>query len=268
MPGTNETSLSNKIYTSKIIKAGALLADTKTMLAQWDENLSVSENLDRFRRENIFGKASRSRIEDILAIFRQRYLKSESVTRSLVTLVHGGFPSEALDRILYFFTAQADPLLHDVVTEVLAHFHTIGKVDVTPGDIRAFLTRWISEGKVAGQWSENTLVRATRELLSTLRDFGILQGAVNKSLAPVYLPVEAFAYLAFYLQQRQPSGKLLLDDPEWQLFFLSHQAVEQFFFEAHQHHLLEYRAAGSIIRITFPNNSLEEYTYALTQRAH
>ena len=117
-------------------------------------------------------------------------------------------------------------------------------------------------------WSENTLVRATRELLSTLRDFGILQGAVNKRLAPIYLPVEAFAYLAFYLQQHQPSGERLLDDPEWQLFFLSRHAVEQFFLEAHQQHLLEYHAAGSIIRITFPAASIEEYAHALTQRAH
>src|ERR1700738_4160193 len=124
MPDTSETSLSKGIYTSKIIKAGALLADTKTMLAHWDVSRSVSENLDRFRRENIFGKASRSRIEDILRIFRQRYLITESVTRSLVILVQSSFPSESLDRILYFFAAQADPLLHDIVTEVLAHFHT------------------------------------------------------------------------------------------------------------------------------------------------
>ncbi len=268
MVGASDTFLSSKVYTSKIIKAGALLADTKTMLAHWDEAYSVSENLDRFRRENIFGKASRSRIEDILVIFRQRYLKSESVTRSLVALVQGGFPSEALDRILYFYAAQADPLLHDIVTEVLAHFQAIGKVDVTPGDIRAALTRWISEGKVAGQWSEYTFIRVTRGLLSTLRDFGILQGVAHKRLAPVYLPFEAFAYLAFFLRQRQPSGERLLDVPAWQLFFLSRQAVEHFFFEAHQHHLLEYRAAGSVIRITFPSNSLEEYAYALAQRAH
>jgi hypothetical protein len=61
------------IYKSKIIKAGALLADTKTLLAHWDETCPAAVNLERFRRENIFGKASRSRVEDILAIFRQRY---------------------------------------------------------------------------------------------------------------------------------------------------------------------------------------------------
>ncbi len=260
MPGTSETSFSNTIYTSKIIKAGALLADTKTMLAHWDESRSVNENLERFRRENIFGKASRSRIEDILTIFRQRYLQSESVTRSLVILVRDGFPSESLDRILYFFAAQTDRLLHDIVTEVISHYYSVGKTDISVDDIQAAVARWISEGKMTGDWS--------KKLLSTLRDFGILQGAVNKRLAPIYLPVEAFAYLAFYLQQRQPSGERLLEDPEWQLFFLSRHAVERFFLEAHQHHLLEYRAAGSIIRITFPATSIEEYAYALAQRAH
>src|SRR6266568_5446833 len=268
MSGVSNTSLSTRVYTSKIIKAGALLADTKTMLANWDEALSGAENLASFRRENIFGKASRSRIEDMLAIFRQRYVASAPVTKALVTLVQSGFPNEGLDLLLYFHAAQADTLLHDIVTEVLTRFPSVGKIEVTPEDIRAAITQWIAEGRMISAWSENTLVRATRELLSTLRDFGILQGAVNKRLAPIYLPVEAFAYLAFYLQQHQPSGERLLDDPEWQLFFLSRHAVEHFFLEAHQQHLLEYHAAGSIIRITFPAASIEEYAHALTQRAH
>jgi hypothetical protein len=113
----------DRIYCSKIIKAGALLADTKTLLAHWDETRSMLENLDRFRRENIFGKASRSRVEDILAIFRQRYLASEAVTKTLAALVKGPFPTEGLTRIFYFHAARADALLHDTVkraTERLA----------------------------------------------------------------------------------------------------------------------------------------------------
>lgn len=222
----------HRLYTSKIIKAGALLADTKTMLAQWDEKNSVSDNLNRFRRENIFGKASRSRIEDILAIFRQRYLTSDPVTRSLTILVRGKFSSEALDRILYFYAAQADHLLHDIVTDVLFTFYSDGKTDITIKDIIAAIDRWVGEGKTIGNWSENTTLRASQGLMATLRDFGILQGAVNKRLAPVYLPIEAFAYLAFSIQQRQPSGERLLADPEWQLFFLSRQAVERLCIEA------------------------------------
>jgi hypothetical protein len=257
-----------RLYQSKIIKAGALLADTKTLLAHWDETCSVSENLARFRRENLFGKASRSRVEDILAIFRQRYLASESVTKALVTLIKGQFPAEGLTRILYFHAARADVLLHDVVTEILLPLPSQGKTDVLLEDIREPLVRWVNEGRMITRWSVETTLRVVQGLMATLRDFGVLQGVVHKRLAPLYLPVEAFAYVAFYLHQSQPSGERLLRDPEWQLFFLPPEAVERFFIEAHQSHLLEYYAAGSIIRITFPATSIEEYARVLVERAY
>ena len=59
-------------FSSRIIKAGALLPDTKTLLLHWDTAATAEDNLGRIRRENVFGKASRSRVEDILAVFRQR----------------------------------------------------------------------------------------------------------------------------------------------------------------------------------------------------
>ncbi|MDQ3666154.1 MAG: DUF1819 family protein [Acidobacteriota bacterium] len=52
-----------KVYTSRIIKAGALLSDTKTLLAQWNDSKTVTENLSAFENENIFGKSSRSRMK-------------------------------------------------------------------------------------------------------------------------------------------------------------------------------------------------------------
>src|ERR1039457_3974678 len=100
-------------YSSKIIKAGALIGDTKTLLSHWDLDASVDENLSRVRRENVFGKASRSRVEDVLGIFRQRYLSETSVTKALVTLVRGKFAPAALERLFYFHSARNDRLLHD-----------------------------------------------------------------------------------------------------------------------------------------------------------
>src|SRR5712691_10747448 len=130
MPATTELEKRlrpSATYSSKIIKAGALIGDTKTLLSHWDVDASVDENIKRAQRDNIFGKASRSRVEDILAIFRQRYLASESVTKALVTFVKGQFSAEGLTRILYFHAAQADALLHDVVTEILLTLFSRGR---------------------------------------------------------------------------------------------------------------------------------------------
>src|SRR5215471_11037655 len=112
-PREEQGTTSAALYSSKIIKAGALLADTKTLLAHWNTLLPAEVNLDRLRRENVFGKASRSRVEDVLAIFRQRFLAEERVTKALVVLVQERLPASSLDRILYFHATQADRLLHD-----------------------------------------------------------------------------------------------------------------------------------------------------------
>jgi len=173
-------------YTSKIIKAGALIGDTKTLLSHWDTSESVAENIDRIQRENVFGKASRSRVEDILAIFRQRYLAEECVTKALVSLVRGKFPAAALERVFYFHSARADQLLHDAVTQILVPMHERGLVDINVQEFQRSIAKWVAEGKTTGHWSEPTITRIAQGLLSAMRDFGVLQGAVNKKIAPSF----------------------------------------------------------------------------------
>ncbi len=107
------------IYSSKIIKAGALLADTKTVLANWNIATTNRENLDRLRRENVFGKTSRSRVEDVLAIFRQRFLGEESVTKALVVLSQRRLPAATRERIdLLESDLKAIPLRNTTIDSV------------------------------------------------------------------------------------------------------------------------------------------------------
>lgn len=265
-PNRKKLLRSSLSYSSKIIKAGALLGDTKTLLSYWDADVSVAENVERVHRQNVFGKASRSRVEDILAILRQRYLDEESVTKALVVLVQGKFPASALEKILYFHSARADPLLRDTVTKILVPMQKQGLLDINALNIQKSLAKWVEEGKTTGRWSESTITRISQGLLSALRDFGVLQGKINKKISPCFLPVESFAYIVFYLKQHQPSGAKLIELPDWKLFFLTREEVERFLFEAHQRELLEYHVAGSVTRLTFRAKTLEEYANVLTQR--
>jgi hypothetical protein len=75
----------------------------------WNEACSVTENMERLRRENVFGKASRSRVEDILAIFRQRYFRQADTSKALITPAHSSMSVVSLNQVLYFYATQADP---------------------------------------------------------------------------------------------------------------------------------------------------------------
>jgi hypothetical protein len=252
-------------YSSKIIKAGALLPDTKLLLENWDENADVETNLERIKQDNLLGKASRSRVEDILLVFRQRYLQNPEVLRALVALVKGGMPAESLDRILYFQATKSDLLLHDLVTEVLADWSTRSDREVRTWEVQNWVEEQVKAGKTERPWSFEVQRRVVQGLLATLRDFGILEGSVRKRITYVFLPLDAFAFIAFQLGRDGRSGEHLVHDPEWRLFFLPEGATERFFLEAHQEGLLEYYAAGRVVRVDFPAGDLEEYGIFLTQ---
>ncbi len=253
-------------YTSRIIKAGALLPDTKLLLANWDENQDVQTNLDQVRRENLFGKTSRARVEDILLVFRQRYLKDPEILKALVVMARSRIPSEVLDRILYFQAVRSDPLLHDLVTEVLVDWSTRSDREVRTWEVQNWVDKQVKAGNTERPWSFEVQRRVVQGLLATLRDFGILEGSVKKRIAYVYLPLDAFAFIAFQLVREGRSGERLLNDPEWRLFFLPQGGAERFFLEAHQEGLLEYYAAGRVARIDFPAKDLEDYAGFLAQR--
>lgn len=255
-------------YASKIIKAGALLADTKTLLAYWDTTASVAENLDRFRRDNLFGKASRSRVEDILAIFRQRYLDDLEILTALVILAQANLPAASFDRILYYLALRSDTLLHDVVMQVLEPTYYRGQQEITVDDLTRWVRQQVASGLTERPWGEETIARVVRNSLATLRDFGILQGVLHKRITPPYLPIDAFSFIALLRYRELQAGERLLRDPEWQVFLLSDLAVERSFVAAHQEHLLEYYAAGRVVRIEFPTLSLEEYARVVTQRSY
>ena len=110
-------------------------------------NATVDENIKRVHRDNVFGKASRSRVEDILAIFRRRYLERGISYQALVTLVRRKFPPAALERLLYFHSARADRLLHDAVTEVLVPMREGALMDISVQDFQRPLDEWVSKGR-------------------------------------------------------------------------------------------------------------------------
>lgn len=259
-----------RMYSSKIIKAGGLLADTKTLLVFWDENKSAEDNFQEARRANIFGKASRSRVEDILAIFRQRYCPNNGSDLALRRLARSALSAEIIDRVLYYYAALADPLIYDFVAEYLYSLHQRGHHVVAQEDALNFITQAISAGYVHSPWeSYTTRSRVARGLISTLRDFHILQGArrsSRKTFAPIHLPIEAFLYIAFDIHRNVKSGERLLHHPHWRLFLLDVSATEHLFIEAHQLGYLRYEAAGSIIRLEFPYKDLAVLVDTLVER--
>jgi len=117
-------------------------------------------------------------------------------------------------------------------------------------------------------WSHTVTTKVAQGVLATLRDFGILEGKVKKRIAPVYVPVESFAYIAFALHQEGASGPHLAQHHDWFLFLFAPLVIEHMFLEADRHGLLRFQAAGKIVRIDFPAHNFEEMADVVAARAY
>ncbi len=262
--------LDNGYTVTSLIKSSGLLADVSLLLSAWDESKSIEENFDAAIRRNLFGKASRKRVADILRVFRLRYMPDDGSDRAFRIFVGSSLPSEVTDQVIYYYTALAEPALYDFVTDALHGIYRRGERGVTTRIAQEFVADAIRAGKTFGKWeSENTRTRVAQGLLSTLRDFGVLSGAAKspeRAIVVPHLHVLSFAYIAFHLKRGEPSGEKLINHPHWRLFFLAPHEVEGRMAEADAEKLLTYQAAGSIIRIEFPTSDFTEYAHALVGR--
>lgn len=186
--------------------------------------------------------------------------------KSLAILEAEGADPNVIRAVHYLAASRSEPLIRDFVLDVLWPKLAASSSEVPLSEVIRFIRHQPLEEFGGRRWSESVETKVARGLLAALRDFGILDGKSTKRLSGYGMPLAAFGFIAFILKMKSQSGHQLLHDSEWRLFFLSPHAVETYFIEAQQAKFLTYDAAGKVIRVGFPADTLEEYAHVVVQR--
>lgn len=254
-------------YNTRLLKGGALLDDMRMLVRNWSDEATATQGATIIEAD-LLGKRSRARAAVTCdKVFRPRYVDGDPPTgwRILRELEDRSLPVETVRPVYYWITARSNRLLYDYVVEEILPRSKSHDPLVRPEEVAV----WISDrfAKYKRTLSATVTRRLAQGVLSTLRDFGILEGAVKKRIAPAYIPVEAFAYLAFAIHAQGASGHSLVNHPDWALFLFTSATVEHQFLEADRHDLLTYQAAGKIVRVEFLARSYGEMADVVAARA-
>lgn len=248
------------MLTSRILKGGALLGESRILVESWDHGQSVSANLASASTSNILAKRSATRSKDVLAVLRQRLIEPGThVLAALHALVDH---PRAFREACYFEATRADALLAAFAEHALWESYQAGRVGVSPDDIVKWL-RNLSANKCLPAWSDEVFTRAAQGLLATTRDFGILRGAVRKEFAGPSLSAAGFAYVAFRLHEQGTVARGIGASPVWHRWMLSSGDVEHLFGEVSTLGVLRRSQAGSVVRIDWELPSLVEVARAV-----
>ena len=248
-------------YHTRIQKGGALLDDMRLLVRTW---VNGSHAASPSPARSLLRKKTLSRSKDtFVRAFNPRFLRGDppEAWKLVRFLEDRSADPEVLRPLYYWVTARSDRLLYDFVTQELIHVAGSGdgsvRIEETTAWIRGQLNR------THQKWTPTVTLKVGRGLLAALRDFKILEGGARKRIAPVHLPIQAFCYIAFCLQQLGSGGESLVNHSDWRLFLLTPNLVERLFLEAHQRAFLGFHSAGRIYRIEFPANSHDTYADVL-----
>lgn len=254
-------------YTTRLQKGGALIEDMRVLVRAWTDEETGTQR-DRSVLQNVLAKETRARAADtFLRAYLPRFVHGSPAAawRVVRPLEDRDLPIEVLRPIYYWVTARSEPLLYDFVRGYLYPAFRRGQESLPVGDAKGWIAVKLATQGVA--WSPTVTLKVARGLLAALRDFRVLEGAVKKRIAAPYLPLQAFAYLAFSLHKSGLSPRRILAHADWELFLLPQELTERLALEAHQAKLLTYSAAGNIVRLEFPADTFEGMADVVARRA-
>lgn len=249
-----------RVYSSNIQKGGALLDDCRRVIELWNIEQSTAENLARISENNLLGKASRVRTDDVLRriIGPRLVAPGPHVLPALKGLLDD---PRALREACYYETSRDDQLLAAFAEGPLWTWWQDGRVGVAIADVNRWLLQ-LATDQVIPEWSDSVRTKVARGLLAALRDFGVLHGGSRKDFAPPSITPRGFAYVAWREHEQGASSRLIVDGPVWRRWLLDGNQVLDMFGQTAKLGVLRLLRAGSAVRIDWSASSLDEVTHA------
>lgn len=249
------------ISTFSVTKGGKVEA-TYAVFQDWNLGASLDENLERVRETNPILAPTDAWLKEMRRIFRARFGDIDR-HEPLIRLAQHGMRLESWAPLLLWHLCYRELLLSDFLESWLFPRKQEGLLRVQSEDVREYLAGLKERGLLDKDWSESTIKRMASGLPSYAADFGLLDGGNVKEITPFYLPDESLLYVVYALADCHASPSDILEDRRWRRFLLSQQEVEQELLRLQQLRKLEFEMAGSVVSLTLPHGSLDEYVSAL-----
>jgi hypothetical protein len=139
------------------------------------------------------------------------------VLDDLITFAQDGHQAE-LQAALLLHTARQDTLFYDIIQQVVVPRWFAGERELIRADVQRFLDEvQLTHPEVTG-WSHSTREKLSGNVLSTLRDFGLLQGTATKQMVEPLVPSALVQHLLHLLQAEGISPEQVAQHADWGLW--------------------------------------------------
>lgn len=257
-------------YTVGLAKGQGMISEAILLLKAWQEGMSATALARKVTAEGLLPKATNYRTGDIVSrVFAPRYLgNGASAASHLKRLIELGVPADRLQQLFLIYTARANLILRDFITEVYWPHYNAGSRILQRQDALDFLQAGRTTGRMPNPWSDAIKIKVTRYLLSCLTDFKLTRDLPQgrREILPFVIHPVTTLYLAHEIHFAGLSDNAVLDHADWKLFGLDRRGILEEFqkIAASGHFIVQF--SGDLLRIAWKHKTMEECLNGIAQR--
>lgn len=252
-------------YSSGLSSKGSLIDETLVVLRQIDQGHSIDQVRAMVIEQDLLGKMTRSTRENVWKRIHARYVGAEEAPCALAKMVVHA-PDRQTERLVLFYElCRSNGLLRDVTIECVYPHYAAGYSGIDKTVIQDYLDKVTPAHPELAEWSPQTRGKVVSNLLTVLRDFGLLEGTQRKVFSRLYLPLPTFVYVLYRIAgDGLITPHQVLEARDWRLFFLEQADVVILLKEATAVGHCTFKHQGDIYSLDLHYPSLEACVEALT----
>jgi hypothetical protein len=228
-PENGDSTEQKEQLNPKIAHHSTYIDETKRILRTYAECESYDELERRVVENNILNKDTDEYRMNILREVTRRHIphKEKHTETPLMQVMTADVRSDVTDWCLYYEFAQ-DPFIRLVTTDFLYPEFERGTLAVEAIDVVDFIQSIQENYADLQERSEATINEAATKYLTSLRNFGLLEGTQRKEFAVTYIPDETIAYVVYQLFQKDAkSASEITEHDDWKLLLMNESKIRR-----------------------------------------
>jgi hypothetical protein len=209
-------------YSARNSSKGALVVEAWKVLTAIGEGRSVEEIHQAALKGTVLTQRSRNSRERIWELLSKRYPLAQGgwIRDALVAAAGEGVHTPTFLGLLYVHYVLRDRLTFDVVVDLFWPRWLSQNRLVSRDDVLGWLAAAAEHEPQVRRWSESSRAKVAGNVLTALRDFGLLEGRQRKRLVQPPLTDTVVGHVLRLLVQEGQAGNDILRHSTWRLFLL------------------------------------------------
>ncbi len=177
------------------------------------------------------------------------------VLADLAEAAAGHTPDPRFVGLVYLHYARRDRLTFDFVTDKVWTLWKSHSLEVRRDDVLDFLDTSEAVHPQIKTWRQSTRQKLAGNVLSALRDCGLLEGVQRKRVHQPVLPLEVALHLARLLHEEGLRGRAVIEARDWRLFLWEPSDVAIAFAQLAQRGDLRFERSGRTVVLEIPEHA-------------